>query len=149
MIARNCEECGQPFEAKTKRGRFCGATCRVRANRRPTKVGKAKAEAQQDVGDSVVQLPATPPAPVYDTLADQVRQSLTDAEALDTISGMAALRVAQQIDRGGDSGSAVATLSKELSRLVSEAKAEAAPRRKDAADEIMQRAGEKILQVVR
>lgn len=85
---------------------------------------------------------------MYDTLAEQVQNSLTELQALDTISGMAAVRIAQQIDRGGDSGSAVATLSKELSRLVDAAKVESAPRRKDAVDDISARVGEKLLRLV-
>lgn len=150
-ITRACDECGKSYEAKTARSKYCGGTCRVAGNRRPNKVGKARAAreaaAKAAPADGVVDL--TPPAPTYDTLADQVKITLTELEALDTISGMAALRVAQQIDRGGDSGAAVATLSKELSRLVGEAKVESAPKRKDAADDIMARAGEKLLQVVR
>lgn len=148
---RPCDECGEPFPAKTKRAKYCGATCRVRANRRPSKTGAAKAKQ-----GTVTQLPIaggpldqTSPADpsvedIVGGLADQVRKSLSALQALDTIAGAQAVRVARQIDRGDDSGSAVATLSKELSRLVGEAKVEAAPRIKDAADEVMERVNEKL-----
>lgn len=143
-IERPCDECGTTYVAKTKRSKFCSATCRVRANRRPDKIGAAAKAVVDGESDK-----AAPPAkPVYDTLAEQVRESLDELKALDTISGMAALRVAQQIDRGGDSGSAVATLSKELSRLVSEAKTESMAKHKDEADDIMERVGNKILHLV-
>jgi membrane-bound lytic murein transglycosylase B len=149
---RPCEECGEPFEAKTKRAKFCGATCRVRANRRPSKTGAAKAAA----GGTVTHLPIaggpldqTSPADpsvedIVGSLAEQVRKTLTEAKALDTIAGAQAVRIARQIDRGDDSGSAVATLSKELSRLVAEAKVEAAPRIRDAADDVMERVAQKL-----
>lgn len=136
-----CAECGTEFETRHPRAKYCPgkAACRKAASRRPTKKGKRETEPDA---------PAKPPAPTYDTLAEQVKASLTELEALETISGMAAVRVAQQIDRGGDSGSAVATLSKELSRLVVEAKAEAQGKRKDDADEIMERVGAKLLRLV-
>lgn len=158
----DCEECGTTFVAKSTRARFCGPTCRVRANRRPTKIGLAKSDAaaatkpkrktrarKAKAGgkaqvETATEALAQPAPPVYDTLEEQLRASLTRLQALDTISGMAAVRVAQQIDRGRDSGSAVATLSKELSRLVAEAKVEAAPRIRDAADDIADRAAAKI-----
>lgn len=163
-LDRTCEECGTAFVAKTKRAKFCETKCRVRANRRPSKTGAAKAKQSNQepgkAGGTVTALPTaggpldeTSPAnpnteDVAGSLADQVRKSLTDLKALDTIAGSQAVRVARQIDRGDDSGSAVATLSKELSRLVAEAKVEAAPRIKDAADDVMARVNEKFLSLV-
>jgi ferredoxin len=32
---RQCEECGNPFEAKRSDARFCSSTCRSKASRRP------------------------------------------------------------------------------------------------------------------
>lgn len=151
-----CEECGKPFEAKTRRAKFCHVNCRVRANRRPGKVGKAKAAQSASgapTGGQVVTLPTAsgPDAGSEQPeglLAAQVRTSLTEYEALETFAGAAAVRVAQQIDRGEDSGSAVATMTKELSRLMAEARAEAAPKKRDGADDVMSRAAEKILRLV-
>jgi protein-arginine kinase activator protein McsA len=164
VVDRVCEECGTTFAAKTNRARFCSTAHRVRANRRPSKVGKAKDDAARKPAKKVATKKATakkpaakakdadsppPPAPVYDTLAEQLKNSLTELQALDTIAGMAALRIAQQIDRGQDSGSAVATLSKELSRLVGEAKLEAAPKIRDRVDDITTAASEKMLRLVK
>ena len=177
MLDVVCEECGTSFEGKTRRARFCTTACRVRANRRPDKVGQARAEAEEVAAKPArgkrtatkkapakkaaakrsttrkskapgkPSAPTAPPAPVYDTLAEQVKQSLTDLQALGTISGMAAVRVAQQIDKGRDSGAAVATLSRELSRLVGEAKVESAPNRRDKVDDIADRAAAKLAAV--
>lgn len=170
-ITRACDECGEPYVAQTQRSKFCGATCRVRANRRPSKVGAAKAKQAAGAasrpsqkakqagkadgktptvleGATVTQLPIaggpldqTSPADptvedIVGSLAEQVRKTLTEAKALDTIAGAQAVRIARQIDRGDDSGSAVATLSKELSRLVAEARIEAAPKNRDRVDEL-------------
>ena len=145
-IDRPCEECGATFPAKTKRAKYCTTACRVRANRRPSKVGKAKAEAA-----GAVVVPIGKSAPVHQDaeggLATQVRETLTELDALTTVAGMAALMVARQIDKGQDSGSAVATLSKELSRLMTEARAEAAPKQRDGVDDVMRRAAEKLLRL--
>ena len=158
---RTCEQCGDGFSAGRRHARFCSDTCRSRKHRgKPatqlTVVGgsvvktarTAKAPAKQTGGAEPNAGSAAPPAPTYDTLEEQVRQDLADVSALSTISGMAAVRIAQQIDRGGDSGSAVATLSKELSRLVGEAKVEAAPKTKDAVDDLAARVNAKILKLV-
>jgi hypothetical protein len=168
-----CEECGKGFEAKTRRAKFCTTACRVRANRRPDKVGQAKAEAVEKPAprkraaakkapakksaqkraaakttttDQAPALDPTPP-PTYDTLEGQVRSTLTELQALGTVSGMTAVRVAQQIDKGRDTGSAVAGLSRELSRLIGEAKVESAPNRRDKVDDIKDRAAAKIAAV--
>lgn len=140
-VIRDCDECGTAYEAKRKTSKFCSPVCRVRANRRPSKVGKAKAAAAPEA-------PAKPPAPTYDALAEQVTASLTKMKAYDTIAGKAALRVAQQIDRGGDSGSAVATLSTQLMRLVDQAKAEAAPLNRDKADDVIDAVNNKLMRLM-
>lgn len=144
---RACEECGATFVAKTRRARFCRDGCRVKANRRPTKTGRAKADRQPG---EVVELKMAPPPPVQvdGSLATQIRTSLHAAGALETVAGMAALMLARQIEKGQDSGSAVATMTKELSRLLGEARAEAAPQQRDAADDVMARAAAKLMRLV-
>lgn len=153
---RACDECGEAYEAQRATSKYCSTKCRTRVSRRTSKQPAAKSRASKGPSSTVTQLPTaggpldeTSPAnpnteDMSGSLADQVRKSLTDLQALDTIAGAQAVRVARQIDRGGDSGSAVATLSKELSRLVSEAKIEAAPRIRDAADDIANRVNEKL-----
>ncbi|MDQ6524315.1 hypothetical protein RB608_11920 [Nocardioides sp. LHD-245] len=153
---RPCDECGTPYEAQRRTSKYCSTKCRTRVSRRTSKAPAAKSKALDPAGGTVTQLPTaggpldeTSPAnpnteDMTGSLAEQVRKSLTELRALDTISGAQAIRVARQIDRGGDSGSAVATLSKELSRLADAAKVEAAPRIKDAADDIADRVSEKL-----
>lgn len=152
-VTRPCDECGQPYAAQRKTSKFCSTRCRTRACRRTAREGKALAAGAKPAAN-VVQIEqkgaadqAPPDRPTYDTLEEQVRQSLNGLQALDTISGMAAVRIAQQIDRGGDSGSAVSTLTKELSRLVGEAKVEAAPRHRDGVTSLEERVTAKIYEL--
>lgn len=158
---RTCEQCGKPFSASRRHARFCSDNCRSRKHRGKTptqltvvggtviKAAKGKTSATKGTkGTEAPATPPAPPAPTYDTLEDQVRAKLSAVNALDTIAGIAAIRIAQQIDRGGDSGSAVVSLSKELSRLVDEAKVEAAPQNKDAVDDLAARVNAKILKLV-
>lgn len=160
-----CEECGVTFVAQRATAKFHSATCRVRANRRPTKTGRAKFDAEAVTADVVQLRPGqkakkaqqaeksaagstTPPPQVDGVLVEQIRASLEKAGALETIAGASALLLARQMERGQESGSAVASMTKELSRLVVEAKAEAGPRQQDAADDVMARAAAKLMRLV-
>jgi hypothetical protein len=150
-LQRQCEQCGDPFETKSARARFCGPTCRSRAHRgKPPALSAVPATAGTDTAKRTTTgaAPAAPEPPVYELLADQVKQSLQDANALATIAGRSAVRVAEQIDKGRDSGSAVVSLTRELQRLRAEAIVEAAPANPDAADKIAAAAQEKLLRLV-
>lgn len=129
-----CEECGEPFVARSSRAKFCpGGKCRKAANRRPSKKGKAAST-------------VTPPLP--GGLISQVASDLEKAKAMDTIPGRAALALAYRIESPMETGSAAASMTKELSRLVAEARAEVAPRLGDAGDDVEARVAAK-LQLVR
>ena len=141
---RTCEQCGKDFATSSRRARFCGATCRSRSHRGKSPVAAVPDQQPADARPAA----AVPERPTYDTLEEQVRASLTELNALETIAGMGAIRIAQQIDRGGDSGSAVVSLSKELSRLRHEAIVEAAPKNRDAADDVLDRVNAKLRLVV-
>lgn len=141
-----CAECGKEFQTTSARARFCpdNSACRKAASRRPSKQGRREI----DGGTAVDQRkPATPVADADGGLAAQVRASLRAAGAFETVAGMSALMLARQIDKGQDSGSAIASMTKEVSRLVSEAKAEAAPTQRDGADDVMARAAEKLMRL--
>lgn len=130
---KQCEECGSTFEAKTKRAKFCGATCRVRANRRPSKQGAAAEQGQS----------TTTAVPERGGLVGQVAADLAKATVLDTIPGRAALALAYRIESPMESGSAAASMTKELSRLVEEAKA-LTPKRNDRVDTLDDSVGAKL-----
>lgn len=152
---RECAQCGNDFTAGRRHARFCSSNCRNRNHRgKPPTAGVVvlSVVGARTTDEAAPADGAAEGKPVkgrtYDALEVQVRESLGAANALNTISGVAAIRIAQQIDKGGDAGSAVATLSKELSRLVGEAKVEAAPLNRDKADDIAALVNAKILKLI-
>lgn len=96
-----CAACGVAFEAQRATAKYCGATCRKRGNRR----------------GEVVVLAA---APVVG-LVEATRGELAAAGRLDTVLGQQALTLAERITNPRDTGSAIAALSRELSRVMAEA----------------------------
>lgn len=124
---RTCEECGTEFEAKTKRARFCKATCRVKANRRPSKTGAAAGTAE----------PPAPKPTLYagGELLGQVIADLSAVGVLETIPGKAAVALAYRVESPMETGSAAAAMTRELSRLVEEAKA-LKPKQNDEIDDL-------------
>lgn len=98
---RTCEVCGVEFEG-TSRARFCGGTCRKR---------------NHDRG----QTPGTP------GLSEQVRRELERLGRMDSLEGAQALQVAERMESPTESGSAVAALSRDLSRLIQAVRASSAP----------------------
>lgn len=130
MALIECGVCGEPFTARTSKARFCGPTCRSRAHRR-AKSGE----------------PARPTQPVQsasapDGLVGQVRSALEAAGKLDTVTGQQALAVAAKMLAAGESGSAVAALSRDLSRLM--AAVVGAGEEADVVDEVQRKRDEKI-----
>lgn len=112
-MQRPCAICGKPFEAERSSAKFCGPTCRKRASR------KSEATAPPPLAE-VRTLPTRKPetpVPVTESLYDTCLAELGDSAG--TSMGRAALLIAKRLDDGLDtSGSAVASLSKELSRLM-------------------------------
>jgi hypothetical protein len=109
-MERSCAVCGKPYEAKTAKSRFCGATCRSRAHR---------------AGGSgeVRELRPAPARPsTSDPLAGRattakLEQELRAADRLDTTLGQIALGLAQRFDvaiTGADTASALASLARQL-----------------------------------
>ncbi len=106
-VQRRCERCGKAFTARNSRARFCGNVCRSEAHR-----GKAVA---------LVPQPKT-------GLTESLVAELETAERLSTTLGQAALAIASRIDAGGETGAAIASLSRELRALRSEVLADVAPK---------------------
>jgi len=114
-VVRTCASCGRQFEAQRSTARYCGSTCRSRAHRAPVvSVGQAN------------------------PLREAVRQELEAAGRLETVLGQQALMLADRLAAQGDTGSAVAALSREL-RAVMEAALADAPAAADALDELAER----------
>lgn len=118
MIVKKCETCGRQYEAASARARFCGNTCRSRAHR-----AAGGREGRAVAGDNVRPLHVAPPAPAQrsEGLAATVERQLEDAGRLDTWEGQGALALARRIESGRDTGSAIASLHRELRAAISEA----------------------------
>jgi hypothetical protein len=120
----SCEQCGKPFEAQTRAATFCGPTCRKRASRAPS-----VPEPLTSVPDVEI---------VEHPLIAATRRELAEAGQLDTTAGQQALRLAEKLASPFDTGSAAAAASKELSRVMAEALADAA-KKSDSLDELAAR----------
>lgn len=98
---RKCESCGRAYEARSSRSRFCGGTCQKRGIRANPQVAPAPA------GD--------------DGLVGAVRLELEEAGRLESVAGQAALLLAGKMCGGGDTGSGLAALERELRATMVEA----------------------------
>ena len=123
----SCAECSKLFEAKRRGATFCSVTCRQRASRRDRESPKSEKTA------SIT--PISPPEPAETGLVAETRRALEEAEALATVQGQAALLLAQRLERAVDTGSAMASLARQLSAAMTEALAAGTPKA-DALDEL-------------
>jgi hypothetical protein len=128
MVSRFCETCRTRFEAKSTRARFCTDRCRKRAQRGGAAPAKKAAPRKSRAMSGFEKA----------TLAE-----LRKLGAVDTMLGQQALTIAKRMAGETETGSAVATLSREHSRLM----AELAARKVAAADpvnEVQRRRDEKL-----
>lgn len=103
-----CAECEVEFEGRNSRARFCGATCRKRAGRRAQAAAAAPAKAKRKRA-----------AAAGGDFEAATRRELERLGKVDSMLGQQALVIARRMGNATETGSAVATLSKEHSRLMS------------------------------
>lgn len=113
---RRCGACGEPLEGD-KRKKFCSDACRNRGHR----------------GATVTEIP-----PVEGEVTASTRRSLEKASRIEHPSGAAAMVLARRLDKGGDTGSAIAALARELRAAIEAAVADA-PVVDDPVDEFTRR----------
>lgn len=104
-MQRLCDFCSLPYTAKSTRSRFCSGRCRKRHSRSPF--------ASADIVDLTTR---SKPGELVATL----RAELAAADRLGTVAGQQALELAARIESPAETGSAVASLSKELRVLLAE-----------------------------
>lgn len=97
-MERTCEGCGVRYVAKTKRSRFHSPKCAERSRKR------RKRAAGDVVPIDAGQIPS---------VVAMTREVLVEADRVNTPAGANALRLAAKLDAGGDTGSAMAALSKQ------------------------------------
>lgn len=119
MSTRRCESCDKPFPAASARSRFCSNTCRSRAHR--ARGGKQQPEQQAEVRKLRSVDPAAPMDDIGASLTASLERQLREAGRLDTWQGQGAVTLARRIDASRDTGSAIASLHRELRAAVTEA----------------------------
>jgi hypothetical protein len=119
-MRRNCDYCGNPYDAQTARSRFCGSPCRIRAHRAGGVPEHRPAERRVTQRDD--SLPSN---------VEVTREVLEAADRLRTPAGVGALTLATKLDMGTDTGSALAALQKQhmaaLEEALRDAKVAASP----------------------
>ena len=104
-MTRNCNACGNAYEARRPSSKYCSTKCRQRGNR---------------VGDAPIAL--ADEHTVDGSLTAATRAELTSANRLDTTAGVAAMILAARLDaRTTDTGSSVAALVREHRVTMTEA----------------------------
>jgi len=127
----SCAECRTLFDAKTRSATFCGVKCRQAASRRDR---EARAEGELAPVSSISS-PETADSPPEAALVATTRRELAEAGVADTVHGQIALRLALKLSQPGDTGSAMASLARQLSAAMSEALA-GGTKKADALDEL-------------
>lgn len=126
----SCKECRQPFEAKTRAATFCGTACRKRSSNRDI--------AARGSSDLAPVTPIAPPVPVSEPevgLVAETRRALMEADAVETVNGQIALTLAKKLALAVDTGSAMASLARQLSVSMADALAQG-EQQTDALDEL-------------
>lgn len=102
-----CAECEVEFEGRNSRAKFCGPTCRKRAGRRAQAAAAAPTKRKRRTAAAGGDFEAA------------TRRELERLGKVDSMLGQQALVIARRMGNATETGSAVATLSKEHSRLMS------------------------------
>lgn len=138
MVMLTCEKCGEAFDAKTKRARFCKRVECIRSRTR------ARVRSSRRGGAEVVRLPVTPAPEEPEDISTVHAATLAELKAAGrerSALGRAAQALATRIDRaegdliGEETGSATASLVREL-RATLEAALEGAQRAADGLDDL-------------
>ena len=123
----SCKECGKLFDAQTRARVFCGTACRKRSSDRDI---AARKNAELAPVSSI-----SPPETASSPLVSMTRRELEEAGVAETVNGQIALRLAEKLSQPGDTGSAMASLARQLSAAMSKALA-SGTKKADALDEL-------------
>lgn len=100
-MERPCDVCGGIYEAKRPSSKFCSATCRQRAARgAPT--------------NHVAPVTPLPTSTETGPVETEAKRHLSGLGRESTVLGQAALALARRLDAGRDTGTAMASLAKQL-----------------------------------
>lgn len=123
-MKRKCNVCGRSYQAQRPTSKFCSSTCRVRNHQNPgvysQDTANIKVQPRRVSSVDTVEPPDSGPNAPSNSLEQATRTELEAAGVLDTLMGQQALRIAQQMS-GFETAGGMASLSKELSRVMNEA----------------------------
>ena len=122
-MQRKCESCKRAYQATRPNSKFCGDTCRKRAQRSPK--------------PATMKQPKAPPVLVVGLGAVTARE-LEAADRLDTVLGQAALVLARRIESPMETGASIASMTKQLRETLADA-LKGAAQAADPLDEIRAR----------
>lgn len=103
-----CQHCGAGFTGKRRTAKYCSAKCRKDAN------NARRGQVAPDAGNPVVEQAARVADGPRKTLVEAVEAELTALGKLDTTLGAQAIDLARKMRAPGETGAAVAALSREL-----------------------------------
>jgi hypothetical protein len=130
---RDCNVCGKTYTAKRATSQFCGTTCRVRHGRAQAAkpAAKIKTPAAKTARSSPPRDEPTPEqerAAAVGTVGFAVWTELDQLNQTESAMGVMALTLANRLDDGRfNTGSAAATLAKELRTILDAIKGRVAP----------------------
>lgn len=107
-MQRPCDVCGEVYEAKRPQSKYCGDTCRKRAQR----------------GYVVTDTPTLVPDSVDGPVALAALAVLRESERMETPLGQAALALARRVDVNRDTGAGLAALVKQFEATLKAATAD-------------------------
>lgn len=134
MSGRCCEWCGEELTSLSPRAKYCDSTCRSRASR----ARAAGAEEIPEEPPAKKRAAKKPHAKTNATPEDgehafvtATRKELAGLDAADTMLGHQVITIAERMGRGAETGAAMASLSKEHSRLMADIRARSKGKEED------------------
>ena len=127
-MQRKCASCGRSYQAARPNSKFCGDTCRKRAQRSPK---------------SATVKPVKAPPVLAVGLGAVTARELEDAGRLDTVLGQAALVLARRIESPMETGASIASMTKQLRETLADA-LKGAAMAADPLDELRNRRAAKL-----
>lgn len=112
-MTRQCQACSNSFEAKRDSAKYCGGTCRKRAQR----TSPTRPDATPDTTNE----PSIDGPAVDEGLIDATRAALEEAGAVDTVNGQLALLLARDLAHSRYGAGSHASLAGRLQLVMADA----------------------------
>ncbi len=123
MKKRACDACRKLYEPKRSTSKYCSSLCRTRASRAGTSTPRTATVIDvTGMGEAFAGALLGGDRPDEGAVTRATRKALEDADRLETVAGASALALARRVDSPmTDTGSAMATVVRELRAVMAEA----------------------------